>query len=71
MKEALKDSPKTAFLHPERIISAKIVRATGLLASEGTEKTVIEYFVKGTQPKITTQEKKETSGSSQEFFMDE
>ena len=64
MKTALSSLPVLAFSIPDNIVYAKIDPTTGMLAPEGTNRGVIEVFVKGTEP---TQEAVEKS-SPGEFF---
>jgi len=50
MQEALEDMPVSDFTVPEGVVFAKIDAEKGLLASEFSEKTVFQSFVKGTEP---------------------
>ncbi|MCI5071738.1 PBP1A family penicillin-binding protein [bacterium] len=71
MKNTLEGSPSVNFTKPEGLTYVEIDSKTGLLASQASEKTVKEYFVEGTEPTLSNEEKPEQSTSSQDFFMDE
>ncbi len=50
MQAALKDIPQVPLQVPENIVTVKIDRETGLLASGNSESTLFEYFISGTEP---------------------
>jgi penicillin-binding protein 1A len=50
MQVALKDMPEVPLRVPESIITVKIDRQTGMLASASSKATLFEYFVEGTEP---------------------
>ena len=69
MQEYLKEIPKTEFRKPQGLVTAKIDRTTGRLASAATEKPLYEVFVAGTEPKLTSEEASATQDNPEDFFM--
>jgi penicillin-binding protein 1A len=67
MKATLEPLPILPFTIPDGIVYAKIDPATGLLAPEDSKTSVIEVYVKGTEP---TQEAGEKSSPSDFFKFD-
>jgi penicillin-binding protein 1A len=50
MRTALQDLPVEPFIQPDNIISVRIDKATGKLATKTDNTTTFEYFIKGTEP---------------------
>jgi penicillin-binding protein 1A len=50
MRAAFEVVPQMTFPIPENVVFSNIDPKTGLLAPEGAEDSVIEIFVKGTEP---------------------
>ncbi|HLG22646.1 MAG TPA: hypothetical protein VI382_07500, partial [Candidatus Manganitrophaceae bacterium] len=68
MEETLSRFPVAPFAIPENIVYVKIDPETGLLAPPDAEKTLVEVFVKGTEPK---EYKTEAARPTQFFRLDE
>ncbi|HEY3196719.1 MAG TPA: PBP1A family penicillin-binding protein [Nitrospirales bacterium] len=67
MKAALEPLPVIPFMIPEGIVYAKIDPATGLLAADDSTTSVVEVYVKGTEP---TQQAAEKASPSDFFKFD-
>jgi len=50
MQVALKDVPEVPLRVPDNIVTVKIDRETGMLASANSKATLFEYFISGTEP---------------------